>query len=130
MPAPPLKEAEEQVRVRLEKEKKVIGRVERERAKELSKSYNEQACYFVQLYDPAIKAPVGVIPVRTLPTLNGVLEDLKSRNLYPLMLPQPVYVPQRFWELYRGASDEEKAALVKEFGLLGINPSTALKRSL
>ena len=116
--APPLKEAEEQVRARLEKEKKVIGRVERERAKELSKSYNEQACYLVQLYDPAIKAPVGVIPVRTLPTLNGVLEDLKSRNLYPLMLPQPVYVPQRFWELYRGASDEEKAALVKEFGLL------------
>jgi len=118
VPAPPLKKAEEQVRARLEKEKRVKGRVGREKAKEFSNGYNDQPCYLVQLYDPAIRAPVGVIPVRTLPTLNGVLEGLKSRNLYPLMLPQPVYIPQRFWELYRKASKGEKAALAKEFGLL------------
>jgi len=104
------------VRVRIEKEKKIRGRVERERAKKLSKRYNKQACYLVQFYDPQVGAPVGVIPVRTQPTLEGVLKDLEELGLYPLILPQPVYVPASFWEEYRGCKD--KVELVKKYGLL------------
>jgi len=106
------------VRVRVEREKRTRGKVERKRARKLSKRYNKQSCYIVQLYDPSIRAPVGIIPVRTLPTLKAVLKDLESQGLYPLILPQPVYVPQRFWELYRKASKGEKTALAKEYGLL------------
>jgi len=116
VPAPPLKEAEEQVRVRVEKEKKIRGKVERERAKKLSKRYNKQACYLVQFYDPQVGAPVGVIPVRTQPTLESVLRDLEKLGLYPLILPQPVYVPESFWEEYRNGRD--KAELIKKYGLL------------
>ena len=116
MAAPPLKEAEEQVRVRIEKEKRVKGKIGRERAKKLSKRYNKQSCYLIQLYDPRIKAPVGVIPVRTQPTLENILKDLEELGLYPLILPQPVYVPQSFWEEYRYSKD--RVGLVKGYGLL------------
>ena len=104
------------MRVRIEKEKKIRGRVGRERAKKLSKKYNKQACYLVQFYDPQVGAPVGVIPVRTQPTLESVLKDLEELRLYPLILPQPVYVPQSFWEEYRYSKNP--VALVKEYGLL------------
>lgn len=104
------------MRVRVEKEKKIRGRVERERAKKLSKRYNRQACYLVQFYDPQVGAPVGVIPVRTQPTLESVLKDLEELGLYPLILPQPVYVPASFWEEYRYSKNQ--VALVKEYGLL------------
>ena len=104
------------MRVRVEKEKRIRGKVGRERAKRLSKRYNRQYCYLVQLYDPRIKAPVGVIPVRTQPTLENVLRDLEKLGLYPLMLPQPVYVPQPFWEEYRYSSNRNE--LVKKYGLL------------
>jgi len=114
--APPLKEAEEQVRVRVEKEKKIKGRVGRERGKKLSKRYNKQACYLVQFYDPQVGAPVGVIPVRTQPTFESILKDLEELGLYPLILPQPVYVPASFWEEYRNCRD--KAGLIKKYGLL------------
>ena len=116
MVAPPLKEAEEQVRVRVEKEKKIKGRVGRERGKKLSKRYNKQACYLVQFYDPQVGAPVGVIPVRTQPTFESILKDLEELGLYPLILPQPVYVPASFWEEYRNCRD--KAGLIKKYGLL------------
>ena len=116
MAAPPLKEAEEQVRVRVEKEKRIRGKVGREKAKKLSKRYNKQSCYLIQLYDPRIKAPVGVIPVRTQPTLENILKDLEELGLYPLILPQPVYVPQSFWEEYRYSKD--RVGLVKGYGLL------------
>jgi len=108
--------AEEQVRVGVEREKKIRGRVGRERAKKLSKKYNQQACYLIQFYDPRSEVPVGVIPVRTEPTLNAVLKELEEKGLYPLILPQPVYVPQAFWEEYRHSKN--KAALIKEYGLL------------
>jgi len=104
------------VRVRVEKEKRIKGKVGRERAKRLSKRYNKQSCYLIQLYDPRIKAPVGVIPVRTQPTLENVLRDLEKLGLYPLILPQPVYVPQSFWEEYRYSSNRNE--LVKKYGLL------------
>jgi len=114
--APSLKEAEEQVRVRVEKEKKIRGKVGRERGRKLSKRYNKQSCYLIQIYDPQIRAPVGVVPVRTEPTLRNVLKDLEEKGLYPLILPQPVYVPQSFWEEYRYS--EDKGRLVKEYELL------------
>jgi len=104
------------VRVRIEREKKIRGRVGRERAKKLSRKYNQQACYFIQYYDPDLRTPVGVIPVRTEPTLKSVLKGLEELELYPLILPQPVYVPQAFWEEYRHSKN--KAALIKEYGLL------------
>jgi len=104
------------VRVRVEKEKKIRGKIGKERAKKLSKRYNKQSCYLIQLYDPRIKAPVGVIPVRTQPTLEAVLKDLEGLGLYPLILPQPVYVPQPFWEEYRYSSNRNE--LVKKYGLL------------
>jgi len=110
------KEAEEQVRVRVEREKKIRGRVGRGRAEKLSRKYNQQACYFIQYYDPDLRAPVGVIPVRTQPTLESVLRDLEKLGLYPLILPQPVYVPQSFWEEYRHSKNQ--VAIVKEYGLL------------
>jgi len=104
------------VRVRVEREKKIRGRVGRERAKKLSRKYNQQACYLIQYYDPDLRAPVGTIPVRTEPTLNAVLKELKEKGLYPLILPQPVYVPESFWKEYRYCEDKTK--LVKEYGLL------------
>jgi len=104
------------VRVRLEKEKRIRGKIGRERAKKLSKRYNKQFCYLVQLYDPRIEAPVGVIPVKTQPTLDAVLKDLEGLGLYPLILPQPVYIPQSFWEEYRYSNS--KSELVKEYELL------------
>jgi len=104
------------VRVRVEKEKKIRGKVGKERAKKLSKRYNKQVCYLVQFYDPQVRAPVGVIPVRTQPTLESVLKDLEELSLYPLILPQPVYIPESFWKEYRNCRD--KAGLVKKYGLL------------
>ena len=104
------------MRVRLEKEKKIRGKVGRERAKKLSKRYNKQYCYLIQLYDPRIEAPVGVIPVRTQLTLDAVLKDLEGLGLYPLILPQPVYIPQSFWGEYRYSNS--KSGLVKEYELL------------
>ena len=104
------------MRVRVEKEKRIRGKVGREKGKKLSKGYNKQSCYLIQLYDPRIKAPVGVIPVRTQPTLENVLRDLEKLGLYPLILPQPVYVPQPFWEEYRYSSN--RSELVKKYGLL------------
>jgi len=104
------------VRVRVEKEKRIRGKIGRERAKKLSKRYNKQSCYLIQLYDPRIEAPVGVIPVRTQPTLDAVLKDLEGLGLYPLILPQPVYIPQSFWEEYRYSNS--KSELVKEYELL------------
>jgi len=104
------------VRVRVEKEKRIRGKVGRERGKKLSNRYNKQYCYLIQLYDPRIEAPVGVIPVRTEPTLENILKDLEEIGLYPLILPQPVYVPQPFWEEYRYSSNRNE--LVKKYGLL------------
>ena len=104
------------MRVRVEKEKKIRGRVGRERAKKLSKRYNEQACYLVQFYDPRLGSPVSVIPVRTQPTFESILKDLEELGLYPLILPQPVYIPASFWEEYRNCRDKEE--LIKKFGLL------------
>ena len=104
------------MRVRVEREKRVRGKVGRERGKKLSKRYNKQYCYLIQLYDPWIEAPVGVIPVKTQPTLDAVLKDLEGLGLYPLILPQPVYVPQSFWEEYRYSNN--KSGLVKEYELL------------
>jgi len=104
------------VRVGLKQEKRIRGKVGRERGKKLSKRYNKQSCYLIQLYDPRIKAPVGVIPVRTEPTLKNVLKDLEEIGLYPLILPQPVYIPQSFWEEYRYSNS--KSGLVKEYELL------------
>ena len=107
------------MRVELNKKKKVLGKVWKERTLKFSRSYRQQFCYLVQLYDPELGVPVGVIPVRTQPTFEAVLEEAKNFNLYPLVLPQPVYVPQSFWEEYRGAeTPEEKSSLVKEYGLL------------
>jgi len=104
------------MRVRVEKEKRIRGRVGRERARKLSRKYNKQSCYLIQFYDPRSGAPVGVIPVRTEPTFNAVLKELEEKGLYPLILPQPVYIPQSFWEEYRHS--ENRVALVKEYGLL------------
>ena len=107
------------MRVELNKEKKVLGKVWKERALKFSKSYRQQFCYLVQLYDPELGVPVGVIPIRTQPTFEVVLEEAKNLNLYPLVLPQPVYVPQSFWEEYRRTeTPEERSSLVKEYGLL------------
>ena len=104
------------MRVRVEKEKRIRGKIGRERGKKLSRRYNKQSCYLIQLYDPCVEAPVGVIPVRTEPTLKNVLKDLEEIGLYPLILPQPVYVPQSFWEKYRYSNN--KSGLVKEYELL------------
>ncbi|MEO2065145.1 MAG: hypothetical protein ABGX17_01435, partial [Desulfurobacteriaceae bacterium] len=104
------------MRIRVEKEKRIRGKVGREKGKKLSKRYNKQFCYLIQLYDPRIKAPVGVIPVRTEPTLKNVLKDLEEKGLYPLILPQPVYIPPSFWEEYRYSSNKNE--LVKEYELL------------
>ena len=104
------------MRLRLSEEKRIRRRVNRKRAKKLSKRYNNQACYLVQFYDPQAAVPVGVIPVRTQPTLESVLKDLEELGLYPLILPQPVYVPESFWEEYRNCRD--KAKLIKKYGLL------------
>ena len=104
------------MRVRVEKEKRIRGKVGRERGKRLSKRYNKQFCYLVQIYDPHIKVPVGVIPVRTEPTLKNVLKDLEERGFYPLILPQPVYIPPSFWEEYRYSSNKNE--LVREYELL------------
>ena len=104
------------MRVRIAKEKRIRGKVERKQARKFSKSYNQQACYFIQLYDTIAKAPVGVIPVRTKPTLQVVLRDCEREGLYPLILPQPVYVPKTFWEEYRHTND--KPTLIKEYELL------------
>jgi len=114
--APPLEGAEEQVRVRLETEKRIREKVGKERGKKLSKRYNKQTCYLIQLYDPQNRAPVGVIPVKTEPTLKNVLKDLEEKGFYPLILPQPVYIPQSFWEEYRYSNSKDR--LVKEYGLL------------
>ncbi len=104
------------MRARIEKEKKIRGRVRKERAKKLSRKYREQRCYLIQLYSQEIGLPVGVIPVKTKPTLDSVLKDLEELNLYPLILPQPVYVPEMFWLEYRRNADRDE--LVKEYGLL------------
>ena len=120
MVAPPLKEAEEQVRVKVEKEKRIREKIGRERAKKLSKRYNKQYCYLIQLYDPRIRVPVGVIPVRTEPTLKNVLKDLEEKGFYPLILPQPVYIPQSFKSF--------KTFLRVVSVLTGITPTGALIR--
>jgi len=104
------------VRVKVEKEKKIRGKVRRERVKKLSNRYNKQYCYLIQLYDPRIEAPVGVIPVRTETTLRNVLKDLEEKGFYPLILPQPVYIPQSFWEEYRYSNSKNE--LVKKYELL------------
>lgn len=107
------------MRVRVEREKRIKGKVGREEAKKLSKRYNRQSCYLLLIYDPQIRAPIDAIPVRTQPTLEGVLENLEELGLYPLMHPQRVYVPQSFWEEYRFAqSSSQKLELVRKYGLL------------
>jgi hypothetical protein len=107
------------VRVRVEKEKKIRGKVGKEKAKKLSKKYNKQSCYLFLIYDPQVGAPIDVIPVRTQPTLEGVLKDLEELGLYPLIHPQRVYVPQSFWEEYRLAqSSSQRLELVRKYGLL------------
>jgi hypothetical protein len=117
--APPLKEAEEQVRVKVEKEKRIRGKVRREEAKKLSKKYNKQSCYLLLIYDPQVKTPIDAIPVRTQPTLESVLKDLEELGLYPLIHPQRVYVPQSFWEEYRLVqSSSQRLELVRKYELL------------
>ena len=119
MPAPPLKKAEEQVRVRVEREKRIRGKVGREKAKKLSKKYNKQSCYLLLIYEPQAETPIDAIPVRTQPTLEAVLKDLEELGLYPLIHPQRVYVPQPFWEEYRFAQDSsQRLELVRKYGLL------------
>ena len=119
MVAPPLKEAEEQVRVRVEREKRIRGKVGREKAKKLSKKYNKQSCYLLLIYEPQAKTPTDAIPVRTQPTLEAVLKDLEELGLYPLIHPQRIYVPQSFWEEYRLAQDSsQRLELVRKYGLL------------
>jgi hypothetical protein len=107
------------VRAKLEKEKKVRRRIEKEEAKKLSKRYKEQSCYLLLIYDPQAGAPIDVIPVRTQPTLKAVLKNLQESGLYPLIHPQRVYVPKPFWEEYRlTRSSSQKLELVRKYGLL------------
>jgi len=107
------------VRVRVEKEKRIRGKVGREKAKKLSKRYNKQSCYLLLIYEPQARTPIDAIPVRTQPTLEAVLKDLEDLGLYPLMHPQRVYVPQSFWEEYRLAQDSsQRLELVRKYGLL------------
>ena len=105
------------MRVRLSEEKKIKGKVRKKRAKKFSKGYRKQRCYLLQLYDPSFGVPVGVIPIRTKPTFDCILKDLEELNLYPLILPQPVYVPEEFWLKYR-EEIEDRDKLIKEYGLL------------
>ena len=110
----------------LEAQKRVKGRVSKEQTRRFSKSYNEQCCYIVQFYDPKLRLPVGATFVKTTPTLTNILKGLEKQGLYPLILPQPVYVPGKpkewwrrpFWERYRHSNREGKAGLIKEYGLL------------
>ena len=119
MPAPPLKKAEEQVRVRVEREKRIRGKVRREKAKKLSKKYNKQSCYLLLIYEPQAETPTDAVPVRTQPTLEAILKDLEELGFYPLIHPQRVYVPQSFWEEYRLAQDSsQRLELVRKYGLL------------
>ena len=105
------------MRVGLSEEKKIRGKVRKKRAKKFSEGYRKQHCYLLQLYDPSLGVPVGVIPVRTKPTFDSILRDLEELNLYPLILPQPVYVPEEFWLEYRKGSID-RVDLVKKYGLL------------
>ena len=105
------------MRVGLSEEKKIRGKVRKKRAKKFSEGYRKQHCYLLQLYDPSLGIPVGVIPVRTKPTFDSILRDLEELNLYPLILPQPVYVPEEFWLEYRKGSID-RVDLVKKYGLL------------
>jgi hypothetical protein len=107
------------MRVRVEREKRIRGKVGREKARKLSKKYNKQSCYLLLIYEPQVGAPIDAIPVKTQPTLESVLKDLEELGLYPLIHPQRVYVPQPFWEEYRFArSSSQRLELVKKYGLL------------
>ena len=67
----------------------------------LSDDYNRQFVYLLQAYDPVLDEIVGVYPFRTLESLELMLSDLKDQNLWPLVSPNPVYVPKDFWAEYR-----------------------------
>ncbi len=67
----------------------------------LSDDYNRQFVYLLQAYDPVLDKIVGVYPFRTLESLELMLSDLKAQNLWPLVSPNPVYVPKEFWAEYR-----------------------------
>ena len=67
----------------------------------LSDDYNRQFIYLLQAYDPVWDKIVGVYPFRTLESLELMLSDLKAQNLWPLVSPNPVYVPKEFWAEYR-----------------------------
>lgn len=105
------------MRLRLSEEKRIRGKVEKERARKLSKGYRNQRCYLLQLYDPSLGIPVGILLVRTKAILSNILRDLMELNLYPLILPQPVYVPEEFWLKYR-KEIRDRDGLIKEYGLL------------
>ena len=93
--------------------KKKIRRVKLSLLPCFSKGYNDQFIYLLQAYDPNTKKIVYVYPFRTFETLSKILSSIEREGLWPLVSPNPVYVPVEFWKEYRQIAYKEPESTVK-----------------
>jgi len=78
-----------------------------------SEEANKLPVYLLQAYDPRRKKIVYVYPFRTYLTLRNLLKTLEKEGLWPLVSPNPVYVPEEFWKEYRRLAYKEPELTVK-----------------
>ena len=97
-----------------------------------SKEYNQQFCYLFLYYDAVSRKIVGGRVFRTQETLEKLLASLSHKeveisfatdreaNILPLITPNPVHIPQEFWEEYRKADGlvVEPLDLITKYELL------------
>ena len=81
------------------------------------KGYQNQAAFIVLGYSPIKGTVVDAKIFKTQETFKRILEDFKTRNLHPMILPNPVKVSKEFWEKYRNP-ESNTLSLIKEFNLL------------
>jgi len=81
--------------------------------------YKEQVAFIVEGYCPEREQVMDVKLFKTQESYEKIVKSYLKRNMYPLLVPNPVKVPKDFWEKYRRAKNGyERVKLVKEFGLL------------
>ncbi len=80
-------------------------------------SYRKQKTYGLLLFKDG--KPIDFVPVKTIDTYYLLEKGWKEKGILPMFLPNPIKVPQAFWEEYRKARNgQERLELAKKYKLL------------
>jgi len=85
----------------------------------LTDGYKHQRTYLCLLYKQG--QIVDIVPVKTTDTLNVYIQGWTRFGIQPMILPNPVKVPRKYWEEYRKKgykSNFLRLKLAKYYGLL------------